>query len=252
MDDDFDLFGATTASERASADELYKQRRNAQRASLDDVQDQLTFQRRRYLQSDQHPPGVLGFETLRSARPLNFGELFSLSERQAILASVYDHVSAHEWTTQRHGAFPTRDIPVCATSVADMVAGRLRDQLFPWLQARTGIDVGFWAFRDLFVVGYHEDHQRALDLHSDGCLASLTLLLNDPAEFEGGGTLFDKFGLLVRHAPGDAWIHDGKLRHGAAEIARGQRVVMVAFFDTVGGQTTALARHRIGDCPAPS
>ncbi|KAJ2761263.1 hypothetical protein IWQ56_005296 [Coemansia nantahalensis] len=241
-DEELDLFGPETASERTSIDDLLQRRRDAQRAAQEEgTLDRLAFQRRRYLQSGQHTPEALGFETLRNARPMNFGEAFSQRERQEILASVHAHVSAHAWTTQRHGAFPTRDIPVSAISVADMVADRLRVMLFPRLEAHTGIDAGLWAFRDLFVVGYHEDHQRALELHSDGCLASLTLLLNDPSEFDGGGTVFEKFDLLVRQAPGDAWIHDGKLRHGGAEITRGQRVVMVAFLDTVGGATTALA-----------
>ncbi|KAJ1734553.1 hypothetical protein LPJ61_001004, partial [Coemansia biformis] len=160
-DEELDLFGDATPDERASAAELRSRRCAEQRSILEqsrpaggtNAQDQLAFQRRRYLQSDQHPRGALGFETLRSARPMNFGEVFTQPERQAILASVREFVQANQWTTQRHGAFPTRDVPVKAITAAGMVVKKLKTALFPLLQRHTGIDAGFWAFRDLFVVG---------------------------------------------------------------------------------------------------
>ncbi|KAJ2778365.1 hypothetical protein H4R18_004641 [Coemansia javaensis] len=238
-DEELDLFGDVTPEEQAAADALYQQRLDAGQAAP--AKGRLAQQRRRYLQSGRGPAA---FETLRNARPMNFGEVFAAAERQAIIASVHEYVRANQWTTQRHGAFPTRDVPVVATSVADMVAGRLAAALFPRLQEHTGIDARYWTFRDLFVVGYHQDHQRSLDLHSDGCLASLTLLLNDPAEFDGGGTFFAQFGLVVCQTPGDAWIHDSRLEHAGVEITRGQRLVLVAFIDTVSRDPVVALAHR--------
>ncbi|KAJ2081283.1 hypothetical protein H4R24_002460 [Coemansia sp. RSA 988] len=201
-------------------------------------------QRLRYLQSDRKVNSTIGgYATLRNSPPINFGVVFTAPERQTIIESVYDHVHDNGWTAQRHGAFPTRDIPVKQISVSDTIYKRLSTRLFPFLQQHTGIDAKFWTFRDLFVIGYHEHHQRALKLHSDGCLASLTLLLNDPSEFGGGGTFFEKFNLHIEQNPGDAWIHDGKLRHSGLEISHGQRLVMVAFMDTIGGHTNMLAQR---------
>ncbi|KAJ2158149.1 hypothetical protein GGF46_003987 [Coemansia sp. RSA 552] len=236
-DSSFDLFGEMTPEEQSSLDELHKQRRNCDLSR----RSRLDSQRLLYLRSDPSRNEAQGFETLRNAQPMNFGQLFSAPERQSIIDGVDATVRKGGWTLQRHGAFPTRDVPVKTTPVSDMIYERLRNVLFPPLQRHTGISTEYWAFRDLFIVGYHQDHQRSLDAHSDGCLVSLTLLLNDPNEFDGGGTYFEQFDLHIRQAPGDAWIHDGKLQHSGVGITRGKRLVLVAFIDTVGGQTDILS-----------
>ncbi|KAJ2359207.1 hypothetical protein GGF43_000229 [Coemansia sp. RSA 2618] len=236
--EDFDLFGDTSVEEQVELGKLQEQRRK----QVPTGQSRLDSQRRRYLQSHTTLSTELGFKTLRDQQPLNFGQVFSAPERQDILNSVFEYVEQKGWTTQRHGAFPTRDVPVKVLSAGQMVTDRLKQILFPLLYQHTGIDVKYWTFRDLFVVGYHEDHQRSLGMHSDGSLASLTLLLNDSAEFDGGGTYFEKFSLCVEQVPGDAWIHDGKLNHSGLSITRGKRFVMVAFIDTIGGYTDIIQR----------
>ncbi|KAI9505819.1 hypothetical protein BX070DRAFT_220828 [Coemansia spiralis] len=226
---DLSLFGEMSAEEQAQAEEFRKarqsERQQKQKEQIDKIGEvewvnSLEFQRQRYLRSNR--------KDAQDREPMNFGQAFSRAELILILTS---------WTTQRHGAFPTRDVPIKDTSVSSMVFGRLKDMLFPLLAKHTGISADKWRFRDLFVIGYHEDHQRALELHSDGCLASLTLLMNDTGEFEGGGTYFEKFDLHIKQEPGDAWIHDAKLSHSGVSITRGSRIVMVAFMDTAGGFT---------------
>ncbi|KAJ2143321.1 hypothetical protein IW139_000239 [Coemansia sp. RSA 353] len=234
--DDLDLFGDVSTAEQAEHDKLQAQRRN--QAPVD--RSPLDYQRRRYLQSHHVPPTELGFETLRNRHPLNFGQIFSAPERQQILDSVSAYVEHQGWTTQRHGAFPTRDIPTNVLSIAHTITSRLEQTLFPRLHEHTGIDIKYWTFRDIFIVGYHEAHQRSLNMHSDGSLASLTLLLNEPCEFDGGGTFFEKFALRIEQVPGDAWIHDGRLDHSGVAITRGKRLVLVAFIDTIGGYTDIL------------
>ncbi|KAJ1994926.1 hypothetical protein GGI25_001228 [Coemansia spiralis] len=243
---DLSLFGEMSAEEQAQAEEFRKarqsERQQKQKEQIDKIGEvewvnSLEFQRQRYLRSNRKDAqGDLNFETLRDREPMNFGQAFSRAELILILTSVNEYVLEKGWTTQRHGAFPTRDVPK-DTSVSSMVFGRLKDMLFPLLAKHTGISADKWRFRDLFVIGYHEDHQRALELHSDGCLASLTLLMNDTGEFEGGGTYFEKFDLHIKQEPGDAWIHDAKLSHSGVSITRGSRIVMVAFMDTAGGFT---------------
>lgn len=235
-----DLFGELTTEEQQQIDELNRQRKNKQQQHLEkDNSNSLAYQRQRYLQNNQ----VLD-ANLRNHEPFNFGQMFTQSERQKILKNIHEYTTNQGWTTQRHGAFPTRDIPVKCLQVSDLVFARLEQRLFPQLEAYTGISAEYWAFRDLFVVGYHEDHQRKLDVHSDGCLASLTLLLNEASEFTGGGTYFEKFDMTVKQMSGDAWIHDGKLRHGGVAISSGKRIVMVAFMDTLGGYTDILTKER--------
>ncbi|KAJ2454829.1 hypothetical protein EV183_001248 [Coemansia sp. RSA 2336] len=234
-DSDFDVFGDTSSSGSEADSPAIQHRGRSQAAKL----SELDLQRRQYLQSSHKE---VAFPTLRNQKPINFGQAFDLAKRQSILNSLAELVDQSGWTLQRHGAFPTRDIPVNHLSVAEMVASRLKEFLFPRLEERTGISEHYWTFRDLFIVGYHQDHQRSLEMHSDGSLASLTLLLNETSEFEGGGTFFKKFDLLVKQNPGDAWIHDGRLDHCSEAITRGERIVMVAFIDTVGGCTDLLVR----------
>ncbi|KAJ2613951.1 hypothetical protein H4S08_001950 [Coemansia sp. RSA 1365] len=231
-DEEFDLFGELSPEEQYISADMRKRLCDTQQLPAS-PRSLLAAQRLRYLQSSRKVDNATeACNTLRNSRPLNFGLLFTTLERQSIIDSVYEHAHSKGWSAQRHGAFPTRDIPVKEISVSDLIYARLSGSLFPFLQHYTGIDVKYWTFRDLFVVGYHEDHQRALELHSDGCLASLTLLLNETSYFDGGGTFFEKFNLHIAQNPGDAWVHDGKLRHSGVEISRGQRLVMVAFMDT--------------------
>ncbi|KAI9469155.1 hypothetical protein LPJ78_003716 [Coemansia sp. RSA 989] len=234
-DSDFDVFGDTSSSDSETDTPAIQHRGSSQPTKL----SVLDLQRRQYLQSSRKE---VAFPTLRNQKPINFGQVFGLAERQAILSSLAELVEQSGWTLQRHGAFPTRDIPVNRLSVANMVTSRLQAFLFPHLEERTGISEQYWTFRDLFIIGYHQDHQRSLEMHSDGSLASLTLLLNETSEFEGGGTFFEKFNMLVKQNPGDAWIHDGRLDHCSEAITRGERIVMVAFIDTVGGCTDLLIR----------
>ncbi|KAJ2720662.1 hypothetical protein GGI07_004469 [Coemansia sp. Benny D115] len=235
---DFDLFGETTADDQQQLKQLNQQRLSQAQQHLSQVtaspDSLLAYQRRRYLWSDKQQVTEI-IDTLKARQPINFGQVFTAAECQAILDATYSHAAIQGWTKQRHGAFPTRDIPIKSLTVSEIVYERLSKMLFPKLMEHTGISANFWTFRDLFVVGYHEDHQRSLKLHTDGCLASLTLLLNNPSEFEGGGTYFEKFKTTVKQEPGDAWVHDANLSHSGVEISSGKRIIMVAFMDTVGG-----------------
>ncbi|KAI8325393.1 hypothetical protein GQ54DRAFT_295443 [Martensiomyces pterosporus] len=251
-DDSIDLFGDISAEEQRAIDALAAKRREEQAEHFESQESaqSLDFQRWRYLSSDKELPGTaLPFDTLKGREPTNLGPAFTGAELCEILASVRTHVAQSDWSTQRHSAFPTQDIPVRDLPISKMVTDRLERLLFPKLEEHTGIQRGYWAFRDLFIIGYHADRQRALEAHTDGCLASLTLLLNDPGEFEGGGTYFEKFKLHVMQSPGDAWIHDANLQHSGVAISRGTRIIMVAFMDTVGGMTDVLSS---GEPPAPS
>ncbi|KAJ2599453.1 hypothetical protein H4R99_003711 [Coemansia sp. RSA 1722] len=243
--EDIDLFGEISADDQLRLDQLKEQmnkklhEQTHQCLATDSAHNRLEFQRRRYLQSAKNNQ-TTEFQTLRDQKPINLGQVFTITECQEILESTNSHAESQGWTIQRHGAFPTRDIPVKNLSASAMVHEKLTKALFPKLELHTGIDAGYWTFRDLFVVGYHEDHQRALKLHTDGCLASLTLLLNDPSEFTGGGTFFSKFNLHINQVPGDAWVHDAKLSHSGVEILSGKRIIMVAFMDTIGGITEKI------------
>ncbi|KAJ1937537.1 hypothetical protein FBU59_004720 [Linderina macrospora] len=237
-DEDFELFGEATADEQAQLSKLQSQRRQerAERVESGDTND-LDFQRMRYRMSRADD----GSDSLNGRLPINLGQAFSQPERTEILDAVAAHVAANDWTHGRHSTVPTRDIPVRDLPIGAQLTERLRGLIFPALEKHTQIEQRYWEFRDLFVIGYDANHQRELAVHKDGCLASLTLLLNDPSEFEGGGTLFSDFDLHVKQQPGDAWVHDANLNHAGVAITKGQRIIVVAFMDTVGGMTDVLS-----------
>jgi hypothetical protein len=116
----------------------------------------------------------------RAERPEILPELVSAIEKAA--------EARGGWTTKRHSAYPTTDIP-------------LEDapELLPWfLQLRTKLivpvirrdyNVNVEGFHDIFLIKYEakDGSQDHLAYHRDSSLLSFTMLLNDPNEFEGGG-----------------------------------------------------------------
>ena len=73
-------------------------------------------------------------------------------------------------------------------------------------------------------------HQRSLNVHTDGSLFSFNILLNEPSDFDGGGTRFEPTGLTVAPSRRGAAVgHSGQVRHSGVEITRGQRYLLVGF-----------------------
>ena len=161
--------------------------------------------------------GVMGrLEALRSMRyfrPLvNAGEynphlevqlapLLSKEVCQLLIDSAERYASSQGWSTSRHKTHATTDIPVqCLpeggalwnTSIAPRVQQAITSLYGFHEQAVTPVDV--------FVVKYQVTGQRELSVHRDGALMTFSLLLNDPADFEGGGTYFEESARVYRPA----------------------------------------------------
>jgi len=87
------------------------------------------------------------------------------------------------WTTDRHAAYATTDIPCsCVTVINEWVRQSLSDKVFPQLATRHGWhpDGSTLDFRDLFFVQYSAQGQAGLALHRDGSIISFNILLNSP------------------------------------------------------------------------
>ncbi|KAI8064629.1 hypothetical protein BC940DRAFT_226760, partial [Gongronella butleri] len=141
------------------------------------------------------------------------------------------------WTSARHSSFATVDIPVLTTPALSLVAQWARDRVVrAILEPIYGFAQGQLDFRDLFLVKYTADGQRGLAPHADGGLISFSILINDPANFDGGGTTFfpaDGQPVLFGHAhQGDLIHHPAQIRHQGNDITRGERLVLVGFVDT--------------------
>lgn len=140
-----------------------------------------------------------------------------------------------EWTTKRHSAFATTDIPIRHNTLAylePLVTSRLMDRL----AKHYGFKPQDLMFRDIFLVKYAAEGQRGLEMHTDGCLFSITLLVSDPADFEGGGTFFESIDDVLYLEQGECAFHDARVMHSGIEITRGKRFVLVGFIDTVDTQ----------------
>ena len=158
--------------------------------------------------------------------------LFSLDECRKTLEAVEAYVETEgRWSTNRHQAFATTDIPSSNIVQLDAwIRSTLEVRLFPKIQSE--YEVSDLSFRDLFFVKYTVGHQCELPLHKDGSELSFNVLLNPKEEFLGGGTYFDKDN-VVEHLEnaGDALVHPGKERHAGNLVTRGVRYILVGFLN---------------------
>ena len=135
------------------------------------------------------------------------------------------------WTTKRHHAYPTTDLPVNKiSSIFGIILETLKTimtkiHISYELPNDMTIDV-----KDLFVVKYYHDAQNNLEMHKDGSTISFNILLNESSEFEGGGTKFDD-GLTHRSQQGDLFIHSSRIDHSGLPITKGIRYLLVGFLD---------------------
>ena len=67
-------------------------------------------------------------------------------------------------------------------------------------------------------------------MHTDGSVFSFNVLLNPPADFDGGGTYFEATRRTVATPrEGCAVGHSGQARHGGVAVTRGERYLLVGF-----------------------
>jgi hypothetical protein len=158
----------------------------------------------------------------------------------------------------RHAAYSTCDfaveecLPMQSYLDDDIDFG---GRIWGHLSSLYGIAYEDLTYLDFFCAHYqaNDDDARAtktmdrLEAHRDGSLLSFTITLNNPNEFEGGGTFFDalrdvepttttpgvlqKGGVVCPLRAGDAVLHSGKILHGADVVRSGKRTVLVGFVD---------------------
>ena len=143
------------------------------------------------------------------------------------------------WTTSRHYAVPTTDLPVHEIpSLLPLWNAFLARSLGPFLHAcfpeRVRAGGSNVRVHDAFVVRYDAGAQRYLPAHVDQSEISVTLALNALGEYEGGGTTFpDPIRVTARPDIGGVVAFGGDLRHAGAPVTRGVRYIVAAFLFTV-------------------
>lgn len=199
--------------------------------------------------------GYDGTLTLRSVKPINYDirtseawipyqgghlihktriPLFSADECQGIINEAEYIASLSEWTKNRHGNYPTTDLPLVELpETLKFLRIALVERIYPMLQAQYGMylpDPSKLRLADGFVVKYDAaGGQRELKPHRDGSVLSFNIALNPASEFEGGGTWFASLENPVKIDQGEVVTHSSALLHGGHGITSGKRYILVGF-----------------------
>ena len=136
------------------------------------------------------------------------------------------------WDTDRHKSVATTDLPIHEIPSVlrewNLIFGQI---IGPFIQERFRVD-GDTNLRvhDAFIVKYDaSDGQCQLPVHTDQGHFSITLSLNDPIQYKGGGTIFPEHEFIVRPKCGDFVAFRSYLTHGGVPITSGVRYIVVAF-----------------------
>jgi tetratricopeptide (TPR) repeat protein len=134
------------------------------------------------------------------------------------------------WTTSRHYAVPTTDVPI--HEIPELLSWfnlQLEQMIFPAMEEHFET-VGRLRIFDAFLVKYDADTgQKRLPLHNDQSEFSLTIAMNGINCYEGGGTYFNDVGETVKTDVGGIISFKGELLHAGQMITYGQRYVIVCF-----------------------
>lgn len=143
----------------------------------------------------------------------------------------YAHINGG-WYTKRHRNYPTTDIPIKEIPNLNIIVQNLiKYEVFPVISYRYNVSKYFLDCNDIFIVKYDANFQNKLDRHKDGSVFSFNILLNDPSNFEGGGTIIHENGndVLVLNTKGGLLLHSGRCYHAGNKITKGVRYILVGF-----------------------
>ena len=162
-----------------------------------------------------------------------YENVFSNHVCKWILFEVNEFVNTHEWKLCRHQNYSTVDIPLQVLNNAFKYCLFAFSSLFKKIFKSYCIPENYTPnIKDMFIVKYELYGQKSLTSHKDGTHLSFNIMLSDANDYEGGGTHFDD-GLTYYLNPGDVLVHSGFINHGSHDITKGERFVLVVFFDIV-------------------
>ena len=148
--------------------------------------------------------------------------------------AYHDKLSGDQkWTTSRHYAVPTTDIPVYQIpKLLSWFNEQLKYKIFPAMEINFEIDSSCSRLRifDAFLVKYDASTgQKRLPLHNDQSEFSLTIAMNPLDEYEGGGTYFCETNETCKTEVGGVISFHGDLLHAGTVITKGKRYIIVCF-----------------------
>jgi hypothetical protein len=160
--------------------------------------------------------------------------IFSSDECQQIVAEAEQVASKIEWTRNRHGNYPTTDLPLVELpQTLSFFNVALIERIYPALRCQFGNflpDPSKLLVADGFVVKYDAvGGQTELKPHRDGSVVSFNIALNPAGDFEGGGTWFASLDQAIKINEGEMVSHASAILHGGHGITSGKRYILVAF-----------------------
>ena len=146
-------------------------------------------------------------------------QIFTSDECQNIIDEAEYIASLVEWTTNRHGNYPTTDLPLVELpQTLQFLKLALVERIYPLLVSQFGQylpDPTKLRLADGFVVKYDAERgQKELKPHRDGSVLSFNIALNPATEFDGGGTWFASLDDAVKIDQGQIVTHASALLHG--------------------------------------
>ncbi|KAI8855328.1 hypothetical protein BC829DRAFT_378604 [Chytridium lagenaria] len=240
---DFDIFAEDSPEDVAAREARAIQFANIQKVKKRDAEDSASVsvesRRLRYILD----------KDLRSNILLKLDSIWDDYQCDQIRSAVEDAVSLRGgfWDTERHVAFPTRDITAdevsrvlfgdAANSPANWLIRTITDRILAPAALAAGFKTQDLELVDLFFVLYEDSGNDAI---AERIGTSHRRMLAEFQRYEGGGTLFcdlldpctKQKGFLVKLAKGSCMVHDSKLLHAGVDIVRGRRMLCVGFMDS--------------------
>lgn len=160
--------------------------------------------------------------------------IFNQDECQYMIHEAEYIASQRDWTRNRHGNFPTTDLPLIELPYTlEFLKIALIERLYPLLTQQFGIylpDASKLRVVDGFIVKYDANGgQTELKPHRDGSVLSFNIALNPSYEYTGGGTWFHSLNKAITIEQGHVVSHASGLLHGGHGITSGKRYILVAF-----------------------
>eukprot|EP01084_Bolivina_argentea_P102947 184417_1 len=154
-----------------------------------------------------------------------------------IIEEALNYVDINGWETERHNpGTETTDINTIVSDKLNNFIVNITQSFYPKFVEFYGIPMGFLTIFETFVVKYEfkEGAQSDLKGHMDASQYSYVLALNDPNEYEGGGTRFiEKDETIYKVNKGDVVIFPGKLFHEGVKITKGKRFILAGFLNII-------------------
>jgi len=160
--------------------------------------------------------------------------VFTLEECKNIRDEAEHVCSSVGWTKNRHGNYPTTDVPIIELpETLAFLRKSLYQRIYPLLRTQFSEflpDARRLRVADGFIVKYDvKGGQAELKPHRDGSVLSFNIALNSADDFEGGGTWFDSCDDPIKIDEGEMVSHASALLHGGQAITSGIRYILVCF-----------------------